>query len=334
MTATCRLRLLRRSSALPWACAWLTLAALGCGDRIDVRAAHADESAGRQSIVALARLEPASRVVNVAAASTDVVKQILVREGNEVVQGQVLVLLESYQLRAAELEASRIHLERANLKPLEVEAQRARVRAIEAELEYARDEVASQKDLSRKGFSAGKEFRDAQLRVRRAEEELNEASAVLERLEANAGLEQREARNSVFQAEARLEQTMVRSPLDGRVLRVAVREGERVTSGPVVSVGTTQSMYAVAEVHVNEIRMVKEGLSATFSSPALHGPIDGRVETVGEMISNNYIIGEDPTAPRGLRVIEVRVRLEENALAERLTNLEGQLRIMLDGSIE
>lgn len=328
----CAVALRRRPAALVAALvAPLALAsAPGCGDRIDIGAAKAQEITVRDSLVALARLEPASRVVNVASATTDVVKQILVREGNDVVQGQVLVLLESYPLRAAELEAARIRLERANLQPLEVEAQRARVRAIEAELEYARDEVASQKDLSRKGFSAGKEFRDAQLRVRRAEEELAEANAVLERQEANTSLEQREARNSVVQAEARLEQTLVRSPLDGSVLRVLVREGERVGNGPLMQVGTTQSMYAVAEVHANEIRMVEEGMPATFTSPALHGPIKGTVETVGKIIAGNYITGEDPSRPRGLRVVEVRVRLEENELARNLTNLEGELRIHLE----
>lgn len=296
---------------------------------IDIGAAYAQEPIRRESLVALARLEPASRVVNVASATTDVVKQILVREGNDVVQGQVLVLLESYSLRSSELEQSRIRLERANLQPLEVEAQRARVRAIEAELEYARSEVTSQKDLSQKGFSAGREFRDAQLRVRRTEEELAEANAVLEQLEANSSLEAREARNAVVQAEARLEQTLVRSPLDGSVLRVLVREGERVGAEPVMKVGTTQSMYAAAEVHANEIRLVEIGQLATFTSPALSGPIQGSVEAVAEIISGNFITGVDPTGPRGLRVVEVRVRLEDNELARRMTNLEGELRIHL-----
>jgi HlyD family secretion protein len=255
-----------------------------------------------------------------------------VQEGNDVVKGQVLVLLESYQLRAAELEATRIQLERADLEPLEAEAQRARVRAIEAELEYAREEVASQKNLSEKGFSAGREFRDAQLHVRRAEEQVNEANAVLKRLEANSGLAEREARNRVYQAEARLEQTMIRSPLDGRVLRIRIKEGERVGSGPVISVGSVQIMYAVAEVHANDIRMVKLGQRARFSSQALPNPIDGKVASVGEMILNNMMTGEDPNAPLGMRVVEVRVELEDDDLAERLTNLEGQLRIFLQDS--
>ncbi|MBW2231055.1 MAG: efflux RND transporter periplasmic adaptor subunit [Deltaproteobacteria bacterium] len=304
----------------------------GCSESLDIPAASADAAPTRESLVSIARLEPSSRVINVATASNDVIKQVLVQDGNEVVKGQVLVLLESYQLRAAELEAERIQLERAALEPLEVEAQSARMRAIEAELEYAREEVGSQKDLSAKGFSAGREFRDAKLRVRRTEEELNEANAILERLEANAGLAEREARNRVYQAEARLEQTMIRSPIDGRVLRVLAKEGERVGSSAVVSVGSTQTMYAVAEVHANDIRMVKPGQRARFSSQALPGPIDGRVASVGEMILGNMITGEDPNAPLGLRVVEVRVELEGNELAQRMTNLEGQLRIFLQES--
>ena len=47
------------------------------------------------------------------------------------------------------------------------------------------------------------------------------------------------------------------------------------------------------------------------------------------MIFSNSVTGEDPTAPRGLRVVQVRVLLEENRLAEQMTHLEGQLRIHL-----
>ena len=65
------------------------------------------------------------------------------------------------------------------------------LRAAQAELEYARNEVGSQQGLSEKGFSAGKEFRDAQLRVKRAEEEVNEAQAILNQLQAAVAIEDR-----------------------------------------------------------------------------------------------------------------------------------------------
>jgi HlyD family secretion protein len=292
--------------------------------------ARAKEAAERESLVSLARLEPASGVVNVAAGASDVVRQVLVQDGSEVTESQVLVLLESYELRAAELDAARIELERADLGPLEIEAQKARIRAVQAELDYAKDEVSSQEGLSEKGFSAGKEFREAQLQVLRAEEQLNESNALLERRIANLDLARREAENRVQQAEARLEQTMIRSPLNGRVLRVRIREGERVDQNPVVSIAATQTMMAVAEVHANEIRLVRVGQRAVFSSPALPDALSGQVDSVGQMIFSNNVIGEDPTAPRGLRVVEVRVRLEPNELARKMTHLEGQLRIHLE----
>jgi len=305
--------------------------AFGCSDEVGLSSqAAAQAPTERQSLVALARLEPSSRVVSLASPTTDVLKQLLVDEGSEVVEGQILALLENYSLRGAEVEAARLNLDRAELSPLQIEAQRARLRAIEAELEYARSEVSSQKGLSEKGFSAGKEFRDAQLRVRRAEEEEKEAEAELRSIEASAKLQTLEARNQVFQAEARLEQTMIRSPLDGRVLRILIQEGELVSGRPIIRVGSTQDMYALAEVHANEIRLVVPGQRASFSSPALPGPLDGVVESIGSMVHGNRITGEDPNRPTGMRVVQVRVKLLNGEISERMTNLEGQLRIFLE----
>ena len=93
-------------------------------------------------------------------------------------------------------------------------------------------------------------------------------------------------------------------------------------------------MGAGPEVHANEIRLVEVGQRATFTSPALPDPLEGTISSIGEMIFSNSVTGEDPTAPRGLRIVQVRVLLEKNELAERMTNLEGQLRIHLGSSEE
>jgi HlyD family secretion protein len=203
------------------------------------------------------------------------------------------------------------------------------VRAAEANLAHARSEVESQKSLSGKGFSAGKEFRDAELQVKQARESVKEMEAVLAQLEGRLALDARNAEAQAEQARQRLEQTIVRAPIAGRVLRVPVNEGERVKGRPVVQLGDTTTMYAVAEVHANDVRLVREGQPARFSSPALPDEIGGRVADVGSIIFNNAIGGEDPRAPKGLRVVRVRVRLDGDELARRLTNLEGQVRIDL-----
>ena len=309
-----------------------SLAALSSCQRVDpVASAQADDSMGaRKSLVSMARLEPASGTIQVASPTQDTVEAVLVSDGEPVTQGQILVRLSGHRAQLAQLEAAELSLERAQLKLLDIEAQQARLRSAEAERTSAENEVSSQEGLNKKGFTAGKEFRDARLRVLKAAESEKETKTILERMIADASLSQREAANEVEQARARLEQKLIRAPIDGRVLRMNARPGELVGNSTIASLGETETMIAVAEVHANEIRLVEIGQSARFTSAALPHPLEGRVEEIGEMILSNNVLGEDPRAPHGLRVVQVRVRLEPDSLAEQLTNLEGQLRIHLE----
>jgi len=306
--------------------------ALACPQQIDVAmpaGAAEDPDVGREAIVAMARLEPASALIEVGAAIDDVVLELRASEGDAVEAGQALIVLASHGLRQAELEAAQIELERVSLSPYEVQAQQARVRAAKASLEHARGEVTSQENLSGKGFSTGKEFRDAELQVKQTEESLKEMQAELKRLEGGIALDRRNAENQVEQARQRLEQTIVRAPIAGQLLRVPVREGERVKGRPVAQLGDTSTMFAVAEVHANDVRRVAAGQSVVFSSPALPQEVEGVVDDVGGVVFNNRIGGEDPRAPKGLRVVRVRVKLADDPHVRNLTNLEGQVRIEL-----
>jgi len=284
----------------------------------------------RESVVALARLEPASRVVRLGAPLDDVVAEIRVREGERVERGQLLLVFASHAARAAELEAARLARERVELLPFEIEAQRARVRSGEAERAHAEREVERQQKLSQQGFLTGKEHRDAELRARVSEEALREARAALARLEGSLELERRSAENALRRAEARLLQSEIRAPIAGEVLKLSLRPGERAGGQPILHLGDTREMVAVAEVHANDIRHVAPGQRALFTSAALPGGIEGVVEQVGAAIYDNRIFGEDPSAPRGLRVFEVRVRLAESGRAARFTNLEGQVRLFVE----
>ena len=332
LTSLSQTRLRKTPRSFLLGLALLSLLALASCDRVDpiASARAADPAETRKSLVSMARLEPASGTIRVASRTSDTVEAVLVEEGENVVSGQILVRLSGHGAQRAQLEAAELSLERAQLKLLDIEAQEARLRSAEAELTSAQNEVSSQEGLSEKGFTAGKEFRDARLRVLQAAEQQKETKTVLERMIADASLSQREAANEVEQASAQLEEKLIRSPINGRVLRMNARPGELVGASTIVSLGETKTMVAVAEVHANEIRLVQVGQSAEFTSAALPRPLEGRVEEIGEMILSNNVHGEDPRAPRGLRVVQVRVRLEPDTLAGQLTNLEGQLRINLE----
>ena len=302
---------------------------LACRQGADAAPAVSASGESRASIVAMARLEPSSRLIGLASPLGDIISEILVAPGDEVVADQILIVFKTNQIRRAERVAAELELERVALRPFEIEAQRARVRSIEAELDHARGEVESHRGLSGKGITAGRELRDAELRVRRAEEKRAEARAVLGQLEASLEIESRGAENELQLATSRLEQTLIRAPIDGRILSVRAVKGERAGNRVLIRMGQTRPMYALAEVHASEIRHISRGQRAQFSSSALPAPIDGVVEEVGVIIHRNNVFGEDPNAPAGLRVVPVRIRLEDDALAADLTNLEGQVRIDL-----
>jgi len=284
--------------------------------------------ADRATLVAMARLEPRGRVVRVSAAIDDVVARVLVAEGDEVAAGQPLAELRSRPIRETDYDAAKLKVARAALQPMDAEAQTSQLHIAEAELDDARGDVKRQTDLRNEGLASGRNVEEAQLRLRRAEEGVARAQTVLRQLRDGAVLAGREADVDVRGAAARLEQTIVRAPSAGTVLRLLVRPGERAGAQPILELGATRQMYAVAEVPAADIRLVKAGQRARFSSNALADPIDGEVEQVGLMISKNDIFGEDAGNAR-TRVFEVRVRLDDNGRALAYTNLDGQVQIFV-----
>jgi HlyD family secretion protein len=118
----------------------------------------------------------------------------------------------------------------------------------------------------------------------------------------------------------------VRSPIDGQVLKIHVREGERVGPEGIVEIAETGSMYAIAEVYETDVGRVRVGQRAQVSSPAFARTLEGSVERVGLRIGKLDVLGTDPVADTDARVVEVEVRLDDPEPAARLTNLRVDVR--------
>ena len=121
-------------------------------------------------------------------------------------------------------------------------------------------------------------------------------------------------------AEAELELSTVRAPIDGEVLDVHAREGERVGPEGIAEVGDTATMYAVAEVYETDIGRVRSGQHARIESAAIGRALDGVVERVGRKIGKQDTLSTDPVADADARVDEVRVRILEPERAAAFTN--------------
>jgi HlyD family secretion protein len=183
-----------------------------------------------------------------------------------------------------------------------VDVLEAGVKRLEAELENARHERDRTMQLFR-GNAASDSSRDTwEMRVRVAEAEL-------------AG------------ARAQLAHAYVYSPIDGQVLRVHAREGERVGPEGIVELGKTDHMFAIAEVYEEDVTRVRVGQHAVITSPALPAPLSGKVDWVHLSVAKQDAIGDDPAARKDARIVEVEVRLDDSRAAAGLTNLQVDVRI-------
>jgi len=121
-----------------------------------------------------------------------------------------------------------------------------------------------------------------------------------------------------------LEQTQLRSPIDGIILQILAREGERPTSMGVVNVGANQSMEALIEVYESDIDRVKIGQVVDLISEngGFKGSLKGQVSLISPQVRQRRVLSTDPTGDADSRVIEVRVKLD-NVSAKMVTRLTG-----------
>ncbi|MBK5254685.1 MAG: HlyD family efflux transporter periplasmic adaptor subunit [Vicinamibacteria bacterium] len=276
----------------------------------------------------MARLEPSGKVVRAAVAEDGVVQSLLVAEGDSVKAGDPIAYLASRALRLEDVRSAELRVERGRLGALQMDAQSARVRLSEAEAVQYNADVERQKGLVEAGLVPGKQLDATRLLARRAEEQASAARADLKYLEGSNALNAQDARNELVRARILLERTTVVAPVSGTVLRVLARPGERAPDG-VAQIGAVSDMTALAEVHANDVHLVSVGQRATFTSAALPGPVEGRVSRIGALVGKNNVFGEDPTAPDNARVVQVTVTLDDSVSAARFTNLEGQVKILL-----
>ncbi|HET9947557.1 MAG TPA: efflux RND transporter periplasmic adaptor subunit, partial [Longimicrobiales bacterium] len=216
----------------------------------------------------------ARRTVDMSSDVSARVRELLVDEGDDVVQGQVLLRLDPDQYQAA--------LSRAQASLAQAEAQSAQQ---EANL------IRAQRDLDR---LLALRSRDSLLVSRQQVDDARTNVAVAEatREAALHGVEQ--ARAAVAEAQDQLSKTIFRAPMDGKVTRLNVEEGETVIIGTMNNPGSlvlTISDLSVMEVvvHVDEtdVSSISLGDSAAIRIDAFPDrEFVGRVTKIGNSAIN------------------------------------------------
>jgi HlyD family secretion protein len=258
--------------------------------------------------------------------------------------------------------AGEINAQKATIVRMEAElqgnvkAQSATVERLEAELRNAETEYKRYQQLYQEGAvsastrgskrlateTAQKKLEEGRVTLKRIQEsvqaQLNEAKATLSRIAEvrptdvqAAQAEVDKAKAAVEQAKANLELSYVRSPRDGRILKIHARPGEVVSNQGegILKLGQTDQMYAVAEVYETDISKVRLGQRATVTSDAFPGKLQGTVDQIGWEVGKKDVLSTDPAAATDVRVVEVKIGLD-SASSQRvasLTNLQVTVEI-------
>jgi len=135
-------------------------------------------------------------------------------------------------------------------------------------------------------------------------------------------------------AETNLAQAYIRAPMDGQILKIRTRLGEKVSNDGIVELGATDRMVAVLEVYQTEIDRVKVGQSATISGQSFQGEVKGLVLQVGLQVERQRQATNQAGENLDRRVIEVKVRLspEDSRRVAAFTNLQVQGKIQLSST--
>jgi HlyD family secretion protein len=236
--------------------------------------------------------------VSVGSQVSGLIQQVLVDFNHEVKQGDVIARLdpETFRHRVRQAEAD---LDAARAQVLvqqsQVNARRADVQRVEVSLGEARRDSDRKSDLHRRGFISVAERDRADSLVRTTEQDLLTAKAALEVALAQvrnseAIVNQREA--ALDSSRVDLERTVIRSPVDGVVIKRSIDAGQTVAASLqapelFVIARNLRDMQVDTSIDESDITRIRQGLTASFTVDAFPGrSFEGRVEQVRKAAQN------------------------------------------------
>ncbi|BDI16405.1 hemolysin D [Nostoc cf. commune SO-36] len=261
--------------------------------------------------------------------------------------------------RTGDIEAQKAAI--ARLEPQykgDVATQEATIARIQAEVDNAQAENDRYQQLYKQGAIAASVADTKALQLKTTQQQLTEAQATLKRTQdtfqeqlkqAEAQLtsisevrsvdvqvaqtEVNSATTSVQQAKADLDLSYIKSPINGKILKIHAKTGEVISANRgFAEIGKTSQMYVIAEVYQTDVQKVRVGQKATINSTAFTGTIKGTVKEIGWQVDKQNIFSINPGSDTDRRIIEVKISIDNPADSEkvaRLTNLQVDVAIQI-----
>ncbi len=238
------------------------------GDATEVRAEVVRERSLVSRVTASGHIEP-KRSVEISADISGRVVRLPVEEGQDVEEGDLLLVIDPTQYEAAVRQAE------ARLAEARARERRTRADYRQAQREWERLQSLQERTPD---LVTDQEAEQTRTRAEVAEAEWQAAEHAVEEAEA-----------AVAEARDRLDKTVIRAPMSGRVTRVNVEQGETAIVGTMNNPGTVlltvadlAVMETVVEVDETDVSRVAAGDSASVEIDAFPDTaFAGRVTKIG-----------------------------------------------------
>lgn len=284
-------------------------------------------------VTAAGRVEPVSEEMRLGFDIPGKLREVYVEEGDLVTRGQVLARLVDGDLLAklaqgqANVAVLQAALDKvvAGARSMERKEAAAALREAETVMRNAKREHERRVGLVAQGVvtreeadKAEREYLVALQKTTQADQRfqlINDPSRIEDVRRADAELSV--ATGQLEEAQAYVEKALLRSPIDGVVLRKHRRSGEMVSTNfdsPVVTVGDVTTLRIRADVDEKDVDKVKVGQKAYAVADAYgEKRFNGRVIRIARMLGRKNIRTDDPAERLDTKVLETLIELEPDA---------------------
>ena len=239
-----------------------------------------------EAVAALGQLSPAGDIRQLAApisqfGSSPRLSELLVKEGDFVKEGSVLAVFENRKKLIADLEKKN-NLIKTNI--LEISLKEDQIKRYELAVENS-------------AYSLVK---------------LSQRKDELLKLKKQKIINVRDKKN----IEIDLFNSQLRSPIDGYILDVNTRVGERPKNEGILDIGSSQNMEALIEVYESDINRVfiSQNVELSSENGGFKKILKGEVIRISPQVKQRMVLSTDPTGDADARIIEVLVKLNPESI--------------------
>ncbi len=239
-----------------------------------------------KAVAALGQLSPAGEIRKLAApvsqfGSSPRIIEVLVREGDFVKKGDILAIFENRDKLIADLERNESLINTINDEISLKEEQIKRYETALSKNVYSFVQMSERKDELLK----------------------------LQKQKINYVRDKKNVEIDLFNSK-------LRSPIDGFILGINTRVGERSSNEGILDVGSSQKMEALIEVYESDIDRVfiSQNVELSSENGGFKNTLKGEVIRISPQVKQRKVLSTDPTGDADSRIIEVLVRLDKESI--------------------